>query len=128
MDIIYHLNLHNYFDYAKELLTNFPNLRINFPHLGFSRTKMAMLLDNFENCYSDISGLKKYIEKNPKDYCEYIEYYRDQIMFGTDWAWTEAKNITEYINLVEGLPLQDDSQKNLVYNVALKFLGREGEE
>lgn len=123
LPMIYHINLHNYFDYARELLTNFPHLRINFPHIGFSRKKMATLLDNFENCHTDISGLKQYIEKDPKDYCEYIEYYRDQIMFGTDSAWTDAGNITEYINLLEGLPIQEDCKKNLVYSTALKFLG-----
>jgi hypothetical protein len=128
LPIIYHVNLQNYFEYAREFLTNFPHLRINFPHLGYSRKNISRLFDNFENCYSDISGLKEYIGKNPKDYCDYIEYYKNQIMFGTDLTWNEAENIKDHMKFVEGLPLQNEYKKNLAYNVALKFLGREGEE
>jgi len=122
LPLICHLNLLNHFEYAREFLINFPHLRINFPHLGFSRKKLSLLLDNFENCYSDISGLREYIEKNPKGYCEYIEYYKDRIMFGTDCAWNEAGRAEDDLNLIDGLPLDDGCRKKLVYDTALQFL------
>ncbi len=123
LPLICHLNLLKHFEYAKEFLTTFPNLRINVPHLGFSRRKMSMLFDNFENCYSDISGLMDYIEKNPKSYNDYLEYYKDRIMFGTDCAWNESEKTKGYLNLVKGLPLQNSCMEKLIHTNALKFLG-----
>ncbi len=122
LPLICHLNLNNHFEYAREFLANFPHLRINFPHLGFSRKKMGLLLDNFENCYSDISGLMEYIKNDPKGYCEYIEYYEDQIMYGSDCAWNEAVRVEDDLNMIEGLPLDDVSRKKLVCDTALKSL------
>ena len=125
LPLICHLNLHHHFEYAREFLSNFPRLNINFPHLGFSRKKMGLLLDKFNNCYSDISGLFDYIEKDPKSYCDYIEHHKDRIMFGSDCAWNEAKRTEGYLGLVEGLPLDNQCRQKLVYDVALKFGGKE---
>jgi hypothetical protein len=125
LPLICHLNLHNHFEYATEFLSNFPNLQINFPHLGFSRKKMSQLLDKFSNCYSDISGLYDHIEKDPKRYCDYIEHYKERVMFGSDCAWNEAKRTEGYLRMVEGLPLNPGCRRKLLYDVALKFLGNE---
>lgn len=122
LPLICHINLHNHFEYAREFLANFPHLRINFPHLGFSRKKMGLLLDNFENCCSDISGLMEYTKKDPKGYCEYIEYYEDRIMYGSDCAWNEAERAGDDLNMIEGLSLDDGVRKKLVYDNALKFV------
>ncbi|MCP4681463.1 MAG: amidohydrolase family protein [Desulfobacterales bacterium] len=122
--VICHMNLLEHFDYAKEFFSVFPNLHINIPHLGFSRKKMSLLFDNFENCYSDISGLMDYIEKSPKGYGDYIEHYKDRIMFGTDCAWNESEKTKGYLSLIKGLPLQDSCMENLFYNTALRFLGK----
>ncbi len=127
LPLICHLNLHNHFEYAFEFLSNFPNLQINFPHFGFSRKKMSLLLDKFNNCYSDISGLYDYIEKDPKSYCDFIEHYKDRVMFGSDCAWNEAERTEGYLGLVEALPFQDKYRQRLLYGVALNFLGNENE-
>ena len=123
LPLICHLNLHHHFEYAREFLSNFPNLRINFPHLGFSRKKMSTLFDDFENCYSDISGLYDYIKKNPKGYGDYIEHYKDRIMYGSDCAWHLAMKTDEYLNIVGDLALQDGCKRRLFYDVAVEFLG-----
>ncbi len=127
LPVICHLNLHDHFDYAREFLTNFPNLRINFPHLGFSRKKMSILFNDFANCYSDISGLFDYIRKNPKDYGDYLEQYKDRIMFGSDCAWNTAHKVEEYIRVVEDLDLQEECTRKLVYDVAVEFIGKSSE-
>lgn len=122
LPLICHLNLHKHFEYASEFFSNFPGLHINIPHLGFSRKKMGRLLDKFNNCYSDISGLYGYIEKDPKSYCDYIEHYKDRIMFGSDCAWNEAEKTEGYLSLVEGLELDRETRQKLVYDVAVDFL------
>ena len=121
--LICHLNLNNHFEYAREFLANFPHLRINFPHLGFSRKKMSLLFDNFENCYSDISGLFDHIKKDPNGYSNYIEHYKDRIMFGSDCAFNEAKKAEEYLEIVADLDLKEGTRSNLLHDVAVKFLG-----
>jgi len=102
LPLICHLNLHNHFEYATEFLSNFPNLQINFPHLGFSRKKMSQLLDKFSN-----------------------EHYKGRIMFGSDCAWNESESTEGYFRLVEGLPLNPGCRRKLLYDVASKFLGNE---
>ena len=125
LPLICHLNLHNHFEYAREFLSNFPDLRINFPHLGFSRRKMSQLFDNFKNCYSDVSGLFEYIEKSSESYGDFIEHYKDRIMFGTDCAWNEASKTEGYLGVIDRMTLQDESRSKLLHDVAVKFLGGE---
>jgi hypothetical protein len=123
LPLICHLNLHNHFEYAWEFLSNFPDLRINFRHLGFSRRKMSKLFDAFNNCYSDISGLYDHIKNNSDGYRDYIQHYKDRIMYGSDCAWNQIKKTDEYLDVVGNLTLEDACKKDLVYDVAVKFLG-----
>ena len=125
LPLICHLNLRRHFEYATEFLSNFPDLKINFPHLGFSRKKMSRLLDRFSNCYSDISGLYDHIEKDARRYCDYIEHYQERIMFGSDCAWNEAERTEGYLRRVEALPLDTGCRRKLLYGVALKFQGHD---
>ncbi|SPD75121.1 putative Amidohydrolase [uncultured Desulfobacterium sp.] len=123
LPLICHLNLNNHFEYAKEFLLTFPQLRINFPHLGFSRKKISLLFDSFENCYSDISGLFEYIEKDPKGYAGYLTHYNNRIMFGSDCAFNEAARVKGYMETVAMLGLEMETEKKLLYDVAVNFLG-----
>jgi len=122
LPMICHLNLNHHFEFATEFLSSFPRLRINIPHFGFSRKKMSLLLDKFANCYSDISGLHDHIKRNPKSYCDYIDHYKDRVMFGSDCAWNEAERVEGYLRLIETLPLNNGCKRKLVYDVALQYL------
>ena len=96
---------------------------MNIPHMGFSRKKMAKLFDNYENCFTDIAGLKPYIKKSPEKYIAFIEHYHDRVMFGTDCPWNEAGEVVRFLDLIEPLPFKVRTRKNLLYNNAMKFLG-----
>ena len=125
LPVICHLNLRHHFEFAKEFLSCFPRLRMNFPHFGFSRKKMHLLLDGFSNCYTDISGLYDYMAKDPAGYGDFIEHYSDRIMYGSDCAWNEAEKNETYLKGVEEMPLQNVSRRKLLYGVAREFLSGE---
>jgi len=84
MPILMHVDLRRYGDFTEEMIRSHPHTSFNLPHFGFSRKPMALLLDRYPNCYTDMSSLISYMEKEPTSYKNFIEEYQDRILFGSD--------------------------------------------
>lgn len=84
MPILMHVDLRRYGDFVEEMIRSHPKTSFNLPHFGFSRKAMALLLNRYPNCYTDMSSLISYMEKEPTSYKNFIEHYQDRILFGSD--------------------------------------------
>jgi hypothetical protein len=84
MPIMMHADLRKYGDFVGEMVGNFPKTNFNIPHFGFSRREISFLLDQYPNCYTDISSLISFMEKDPVSYKNFIKQYQDRILFGSD--------------------------------------------
>ncbi|MBT5262832.1 MAG: amidohydrolase family protein [Candidatus Magasanikbacteria bacterium] len=96
----YHENIKNEFI---DILTKYPNLKINCPHFCLSSintTRFEALMDAHPNLYTDISfgsfaedGLKR-ISKDPEKFKKLINKYPDRFLFGSDTVITDNKRKT----------------------------------
>jgi hypothetical protein len=79
----------------KNILQKFPNLKVNFAHLGGLRSSwvrtIGELMDKYPNVYSDVSSVlsdpwkcKRYVNKLPID----------RILFGSDWYMSKLDCIS----------------------------------
>ncbi len=84
MPILMHVDLRRYGEFVEEMIRSHPKISFNLPHFGFSRKAMAILLDKYPNCYTDMSSLISYMEKEPTSYKSFIEQHQDRILFGSD--------------------------------------------
>jgi hypothetical protein len=84
MSILVHADLRRYSDFISEMIKAHPMTNFNIPHFGFSRREISSLLEEYENCYTDLSSLAAFVKKEPETYLEFIRRYKDKILFGSD--------------------------------------------
>lgn len=84
MPILMHVDLRKHGNYVGEMIGSYPKTHFNIPHFGFSRRGIAFLLDKYPNCYTDMSSLESFMEKDPVPYQSFIQQYQDRILFGSD--------------------------------------------
>jgi len=84
MPVLMHVDLRRYGDFVEEMIRSHPKTHFNLPHFGFSRKAVSFLLDKYPNCYTDMSSLEPFMEKEPLSYKSFIKDYQDRILFGSD--------------------------------------------
>jgi len=84
MPILMHVDLRRYGDFVEEMVRSYPGTNFNIPHFGFSRRAMSLLLEKYPNCYTDMSSLTSFMEKEPASYKSFIQQRQDRILFGSD--------------------------------------------
>jgi len=123
LPLLYHINLSQYYDWIATLLKKFPLLTVNIPHLGYSLRRVAEILDQFENTYTDPSYLISLLKKNNRRYLSFISTYDRKILSGSDAIITGSpEDITAYPRYFDSLGLPDASTDRILRKNARRFL------
>lgn len=123
LPLLYHINLSLYYDWMFTLLSKYPLLTINIPHLGYSLGRIMELLDLFENTYTDPSYLISLLKKNNRRYLSFISTYNRKILSGSDAIITgRPGDIMAYPRYFDSLALPDESKNRILRGNALAFL------
>jgi hypothetical protein len=93
MPILMHVDLKRYRDFVEEMISGFPKTHFNIPHFGYSRKVVSQLLDKYPNCYTDMSSLTSFMEKDPAAYKSFIQRYQDRVLFGSDAIIGEPERV-----------------------------------
>ncbi len=93
MPILMHVDLKRYGDLVEEMIRSFPRTHFNIPHFGYSRKAISQLLDRYPNCYTDMSSLIPFMEKEPDAYKNFIQQYQDRVLFGSDAVIGEPETV-----------------------------------
>ena len=101
MSILMHADLRKYGEFVGEVIRSHPLTNFNIPHFGFSRKAISSLLDNYPNCYTDLSSLRTFMEKDPNSYRNFIQRYQDRILFGSDAVISQPENIQSALKFLE---------------------------
>jgi len=101
MPILMHADLRKYGDFVGELIRNFPKTNFIIPHFGFSRREISSLLDQYPNCYTDMSSLISFMEKDPVSYKSFIKQYQDRILFGSDALVSQPERIQSTLHFID---------------------------
>jgi predicted TIM-barrel fold metal-dependent hydrolase len=101
MSVLMHADLRKYGEFVGEMIRSHPRTNFSIPHFGFSRKAISSLLDNDPNCYTDLSSLRPFMEKDPNSYRDFIQQYRDRILFGSDAIISQPENIESALKFLE---------------------------
>lgn len=124
LPLLYHMDARRYGDVMKALLDDFPQVRVNFPHLGIGRKTFSAFLDRYPNVFTDIASLLPHMRSNPASYRDFIMHYPDRVCFGTDAFLYQAGAALDYISMVRDLGLPEDIETQVFNGNPARFLGR----
>ena len=102
MPILMHADLRKYGDFVAEMVRCHPRTLFNIPHFGFSRKAVSFLLDHYPNCYTDLSSLRAFMERDPDSYRDFIRQYQERILFGSDAIVGQSEKIESALKFLEG--------------------------
>ena len=100
MPILMHADLRKYGNFVAEMIGSYPRTNFNIPHFGFSRRAISLLLDKYPNCYTDMSSLVSFMEKDPVPYKGFIKRYQDRILFGSDAVISQPERVQSTLKFV----------------------------
>jgi hypothetical protein len=101
MSILMHADLRKHREFVAEMIRCHPQADFNIPHFGFSRKAISSLLDNYPNCYTDLSSLRTFMEREPESYRNFIQQYQDRILFGSDAIVSQPEKVQLAIKFLE---------------------------
>jgi len=101
MSILMHADLRRYGKFVEEMIASCPMTNFNIPHFGFSRKAISSLLKKYPNCYTDLSSLRAFMEKDPESYQGFIRRYQDRILFGSDALISQPDRIQSEIKFLD---------------------------
>jgi hypothetical protein len=121
--LVYHADLTLHAGFVEECLQAHPRLPVDLPHFGFSRKRMARLLDRYPALVTDISSLGPYMDKDPASYRDFILDYPARIMLGSDAiASHDLRAAMDYARRVRELGLPQQVEADVLAGNARRFL------
>lgn len=124
LPLLYHMDARRYGDEMRALLDDFPEVRVDFPHLGIGRKAFSAFLDRYPNVYTDVAGLLPYIRGNPISYRDFILHYPDRVCFGSDAFLYKTECVPDYIRMIRDLRLPEEIEYQVFTGNPARFLGR----
>jgi hypothetical protein len=126
MPILMHVDLRKYGDYVAEMIGGFPKTNFDIPHFGFSRRAMSFLLEKYPNCYTDMSSLESFMEKDPASYKDFIKQYQDRILFGSDALIGQTDRVQSTLKFINRFLEDTEIFHKLVNKNYMKYMGTDG--
>ena len=123
LPLVYHMDARRHGDVMKALLDDFPNVRVDFAHLGIGRKAFSAILDRYPNVYTDIAGLLPHMRNNPVSYRDFIMQYAERVCFASDTLLYQSGSVLDYIQIVKELQLPEDVAARVFYGNPAGFLG-----
>jgi hypothetical protein len=101
LSILMHVDLRRYGNFVEEMIGSHPQANFNIPHFGYSRKAISFLLEKYENCYTDLSSLNSFMEKEPISYKGFIKRYQDRILWGSDALICQPDRIQSTLKFID---------------------------
>lgn len=101
MSVMMHADLRKYGKFVEEMIGRYPQINFNIPHFGFSRRAISLLLERYPNCYTDLSSLRTFIEKDPVSYRNFIRRYQNRILFGSDAVIIQPEHVQSTLKFID---------------------------
>jgi predicted TIM-barrel fold metal-dependent hydrolase len=125
MPILMHVDLRRYGNFVEEMIGSYPMTNFNIPHFGFSRRAISILLDRYPNCYTDISSLVSFMEKDPASYRSFIEQYQDRVLFGSDAVISQPEEVQSTLEFVNRFVEDTEMLDKLVHRNYMNYMTHE---
>jgi hypothetical protein len=126
MPILIHVDLRKYGDFIAEMVESYPRIHFNIAHFGFSRRAMSLLLEKYPNCYTDMSSLESFMEKDPLSYRSFINRYQDRILFGSDALVSQPERVQSALEFINRFLEDTEIFHKLVNRNYMNYMGADG--
>ncbi len=124
MPVLIHVDLRKYGDFVAEMLESFPETNFNIAHFGFSRKAVSALLDKYPNCYTDMSSLQSFMEKDPVSYRSFMKRYQDRVLFGSDALISEPERVESTLRFISRFLEDGELFHKLVNKNYIRYMTR----
>ena len=124
MPVLIHVDLRKYGDFVAEMIGSFPETNFNIAHFGFSRRAVSVLLEKYPNCYTDMSSLESFMEKDPVSYRNFIKRYQDRILFGSDALISEPERVESTLRFINRFLEDEEIFHKLVNKNYINYMTR----
>jgi len=116
MPVLIHVDLRKYRSFIAEIIKTHSRINFCIAHFGFSRRTMSVFLEDYPNCYTDMSSLVPFFEKDPLSYKNFMKQYQDRILFGSDALVAEPERVQSLLQFVN----QFLGDEEIFYKIANK--------
>lgn len=123
LPLLYHMDVRRYGDEMMALLNDFPQVRVDFAHLGMSRKVFSKILDRYPNVFTDIASLLPHMRSQPESYRDFIMHYPDRVCFGSDAFLYQTETVLDYVDMVRDLKLPEEIETQVFNGNSARFLG-----
>ena len=123
LPLLYHMDARRHGDVMMALLDDFPQVRVNFAHLGIGRKAFSTILDRYPNVYTDFAGMQHHIRSNPAGYRDFIMHYADRVCFASDALLYQPETVLDHVSMVKDLNLPEEVEARVCYDNPAGFLG-----
>ena len=121
MLVLFHADLRKYGGFVEEMVRSHPKTTFNIPHFGSSRKLMSVLMDRYSNCYTDVSSLPPFMQRDPASYRDFVTDYQDRILFGSDGVIDRPEGIESALGFLRRFLDEDEVFDKLVRRNFLRF-------
>jgi hypothetical protein len=121
MLVLFHADLRKYGGFVEEMVRSHPKTNFNIPHFGSSRKLMSVLMDRYSNCYTDVSSLPPFMQRDPSSYRDFVTDYQDRILFGSDGVLSRPEEIESELEFLRKFLDEDEVFDKLVRQNFLRF-------
>lgn len=126
MSVLLHVDLRRYGDFISEIIRGHPVTNFNIPHFGFSRREISWFLEEYKNCYTDISSLTSFLKKEPRAYLEFMRHYQDRILFGSDALIGQPETVNTAREVIQDYIEDKELLRKIFSNNYLRFHNHHG--
>jgi|GEM_PF-2547455 len=124
--LVYHADLTLHEDFVVDCLECHPDVRVDIPHFGFSRRRIAELMDRFPGVHTDVSSMASFIRKDTEGYREFIVDHPQRVLFGSDAiASYDLRGSLDHLEAVRELSLPEETEVAVLAGNARRFLAGE---
>lgn len=120
---IVHLDLRHAEAWIRRTLTELPALRLTIAHLGYARSRMGPLLEEFPALLTDIANLAKHMETQPDSYRAFLDRYAGRVVFGSDAFLGDLSGVLRHAMAIERLGLSAAAEDSLLAEDAALLSG-----
>ncbi len=128
MPVLIHVDLRKYGDFVAEMIKSYPRTNFNIAHFGFSRRAVSALLEKYPNCYTDMSSLESFMEKDSPSYGSFMKRYQDRILFGSDALISEPERVESALQFINRFLQDEEVFQKLVNKNYIKYMTHEGKD
>lgn len=127
--VLIHVDLTRDGSFARELLEDFPEVKFNIAHLGYSRKEIKSLMTEYPHCFTDLAAMAPAMLEDRNGYAAFIRDHLDRILWGSDWLFPSfTGTLWQNMQVLSAIGLTKNEIGVITWDNPKEYLGAPGAE